>query len=488
MIEVKTMKKIIVLILSLMLIISAVACSGNDNPGDNTKGTKSSVNTNEPVGETTAPEVVLPDKTYDGADFVVWTRGGDWDTDIFVENDENYDSDRLSAAVHKRNEDAMEKFDIKLSYVDNVDIDPIILASEDVYQLLVPGGRQAMEGVIAGAYVEWGKLPYVDTEKPWWNQDSVREFTIDGKLYTCLNDFTYNYLQLISCTYFNPVLIADLGCTENIYDLVDQGKWTFDKMVEIAKLGSADLDKDGDINIWWDQYGFVTQLWGGAVDALYSQGCKIGSRDENGLPVIDFNVDKVDNIYSKYLDKIYYQDYAYVKDGVEVRDAFKEGRALFCEENLGVATVVFRNSKVEYGIVPNPTYDEAQGTDYRCLVNAATNVLAVPVSNSKLEMTGAVMEYMANYGYENLVEVYYESTLKQKGTRDDTAFRMVDLIKNSACVDFLYYLGNLSGIDSIGAMICSGSSDSVATYYAMYIDAARQNLSDAIELFKNNAN
>ena len=173
---------------------------------------------------------------------------------------------------------------------------------------------------------------------------------------------------------------------------------------------------------------------------------------------------------------------------MEVRDAFKEGRALFCEENLGVATVVFRNSKVEYGIVPNPTYDEAQGTDYRCLVNAATNVLAVPVSNSKLEMTGAVMEYMANYGYENLVEVYYESTLKQKGTRDDTAFRMVDLIKNSACVDFLYYLGNLSGIDSIGAMICSGSSDSVATYYAMYIDAARQNLSDAIELFKNNAN
>jgi hypothetical protein len=258
-------------------------------------------------------------------------------------------------------------------------------------------------------------------------------------------------------------------------------------MIEIAKLGSADLDKDDDINIFWDRYGFVTQLGGGAVDVLYSQGCKLGSRDENGLPVIDINLNKVDEIYSKFLDKVFYQDYGYVRDGVEVRNSFSEGRAIFCEENLGVATIVFRNSKVEYGIVPNPTYDESQGTDYRCLVNAATNVLAVPVSNTKLEMTGAVMEYMANYGYEKLVELYYENTLKQKGTRDDTAIRMVDIIKNSACVDFLYYLGNLGGLDQIGPEVCSGRSDNVVALYDANIEIARLNLQAAIEQFKKNA-
>ncbi len=483
------MKRVIAFIISCLLIITAVACSGADTPGNDTKGNNNNNTERKTEGgdATTEPDVVIPDKKYDGADFFVWTRGGDWDTDVFVENDENYDSDKLSAAVHRRNEDAMEKFDIKLTYIDNVDVDPIILASEEMYHILVPGGRQAMEGVVAGAYTEWGKIPYVNTENPWWNQDSVKEFTIDGKLYTCLNDFTYNYLQLISCTYFNRDLMKDLGCDEDIYALVDQGKWTFDKMVEIAKLGSADLDKDNDINIWWDQYGFVTQLWGGPIDAFYAQGMKLGSRDENGLPEIDFNVEKADNIYSKYLDKIFYQDYGYVKDGVEVRNSFSDGRAIFCEENLGVATVVFRNSKVDYGIVPNPTYDESQGTNYKCLVNAATNVLAVPASNGQLEMTGAVMEYMANYGYEKIVEVYYDSTLKMKGTRDDTAFRMVDIVKNAACVDFLYYLGNLSGIDSLGMILCSGTSDSVATYYAMYIDAARQNLQDALEQFKKNA-
>ncbi len=482
------MKKIVVLMLALLLVFGAVACSGTPTPGSDSK-TNPVKDTSRPDDATSEPpEVVIPEKKYDGADFFVWTRGGDWDTDTFVENDAGFETDKLSAAVHNRNIDVMDKFDIKLSYIDNVDIDPLILASEDTYQILVPAGRNAMEGVVAGAYVDYGKLPFVDTTKPWWNQDSVKEFTIDGKVYTCLNDFTYNYIQLISCTYFNKDLLSDFGFEDNyIYDLVDQGKWTFDQMIEIAKLGSADLDKDDDINIFWDRYGFVTQLGGGAVDVLYSQGCKLGSRDENGLPVIDINLNKVDEIYSKFLDKVFYQDYGYVRDGVEVRNSFSEGRAIFCEENLGVATIVFRNSKVEYGIVPNPTYDESQGTDYRCLVNAATNVLAVPVSNTKLEMTGAVMEYMANYGYEKLVELYYENTLKQKGTRDDTAIRMVDIIKNSACVDFLYYLGNLGGLDQIGPEVCSGRSDNVVALYDANIEIARLNLQAAIEQFKKNA-
>ncbi len=492
------MKKVMLVFLALCLLVTAIGCSNSQNQNSHSNGTVTdSMAVSDNDADTTAKETDLfvTNETFDGASFVIWVRGGNKEADLFVENDD-YESYALSSAVHRRNEDLMERFDIKLVYEDTLTEVPekLVLVEDSYGHLFNDSGRYAMTDAIKGLLLDYSKIPYVDTSKPWYNQDSVDKLSIAGKLYACFSDFAFNYIQLTSCIYFNTQLLKDVGYTENIYDLVDSKTWTFDKMVEIAKLGSADLDKDGDINLWWDQYGYVTQGSGGPMDVLFAQGGHISLKDENDLPYFDLANDKNEKIFSNFFEKLN-GDYAIFGDSTLPRDCFRTGRALLCEADLGTATVAFRGSNVDYGIVPVPMYDEQQ-KDYYCLINAFAGVIEVPVSNHDLELTGSVMEYMAKYGYEKLSSLYYESTLKARDLRGDdefyeTSLRMVDLIKNSGCIDTIYYLGNCEELDSIGLLLRdllrSGESANLMAVYDSRIEAANANLQNAIEQFKKSA-
>ena len=130
-------------------------------------------------------------------------------------------------------------------------------------------------------------------------------------------------------------------------------------LVEIAKLGSADLDKDDDINLYFDQYGYVTQGSGGPSNVLYAHGGHVSLKDENDLPYFDLANERNEHIFSNFFEKLN-GDFAIFGNGGLPRECFADGRALLCEADLGVATVAFRGSDVEYGLVPVPKYDENQ--------------------------------------------------------------------------------------------------------------------------------
>ncbi|MBP5256091.1 MAG: hypothetical protein J6Z80_03445 [Clostridia bacterium] len=485
------MKKAITILLILCFVVSAFACT---NGGGNDKQTSGSAMESTPADSsqpaTVETDLPITDKTYDGASFVIWVRGGNKEADLYVENDD-YETYKLSAAVHKRNEDLQEKFDIKLVYEDTLDeVDKMALVADSYGHLFNDSARKTLIAAADGLLLDYSKIPYIDTTKPWYNQDSVQKLSVAGKLYAALCDFAFNYIQLMTCVYFNNQLLKDVGYTNDIYEMVDSRTWTFDKMVEIAKLGSADLDKDGDINLYWDQYGYVTQGSGGPNNVLFAQGGHISLKDENDLPYFDLANDKNEFIFSNFFEKLN-GDFAIFGNGVLPRECFADGRALLCEENLGVATVAFRGSKVEYGIVPIPTFDETQ-RDYHCLINAFAGAIGVPVSNGDLELTGSVMEYMTKYGYDNLVNLYYESTLKARDlTGDDkfydTSIRMVDLIKNSGCLDTIYYLGNCEGLDSVGELLRDLGGAHLMAEYDSRIEAANEKLKSTIEQFIKNA-
>ena len=59
--------------------------------------------------------------------------------------------------------------------------------------------------------------------------------------------------------YFNQRLVEDFNI-ENPYDIVDNGKWTLDKVAEIAAVTSQDIDGNGKYNLE-DKLGFVVHEW-----------------------------------------------------------------------------------------------------------------------------------------------------------------------------------------------------------------------------------
>ena len=87
----------------------------------------------------------------------------------------------------------------------------------------------------------------------------------------------------------------------------------------------------------------------------------------------------------------------------------------------------------DFGIIPYPKFDEEQDQYYSRASFYMPNV--VPVTNSDLEMTGAVLEAL-NCAYANeVVPAYFEITLKTKYSRDTESEAMLDLVMENRVID-----------------------------------------------------
>ena len=75
-------------------------------------------------------------------------------------------------------------------------------------------------------------------------------------------------------------LVEDFGI-ENPYDIVDAGKWTLDKVAEIASAASQDIDGNSKYNIE-DKLGFVVHDWNHSKGFWASTESVMYSRDSSG--------------------------------------------------------------------------------------------------------------------------------------------------------------------------------------------------------------
>lgn len=86
-----------------------------------------------------------------------------------------------------------------------------------------------------------------------------------------------------------------------------------------------------------------------------------------------------------------------------------------------------------FGIIPYPKYDEEQ-KDYCARVSYYMPPM-IPITNTNLELVGAVLEE-ANYrAKKNITPAYYDITLKGKYSRDPESISMLDLIFSSRVID-----------------------------------------------------
>lgn len=100
----------------------------------------------------------------------------------------------------------------------------------------------------------------------------------------------------------------------------------------------------------------------------------------------------------------------------------------------------YRDSTVEFGLLPYPKFDEAQ-EHYISFLN--TELMCVP-STVEPALAGACTQLLAeNSG--GVKEAYYEYLLKEKVTRDPESAQVLDLIFGNAINDFIIsYCGGMS--------------------------------------------
>ena len=118
---------------------------------------------------------------------------------------------------------------------------------------------------------------------------------------------------------------------------------------------------------------------------------------------------------------------------------FVEGHGLFIQDEL-TAMDYFREMEDDFGIVPNPKYNEDQ-KEYYQRVRPYVAMFAIPATIPDEEKTGAVLEYWAWLSHYTTLPAYYEITIKQKRTRDEDAIEMLDIIRTTPVYEFseIYY-------------------------------------------------
>jgi len=275
----------------------------------------------------------------------------------------------------------------------------------------------------------------VNLEKRYWDPNAVSDMTISGKLFGMTGDITTATHMFTHLLMYNKQLAADYGFP-NFYNIVREGKWTFDAFNEITKNIYNDLNGNGKVD---EGDFFSVYITPAAYEAFFSSA---GEKwvEKNSAGEIIFSeltekkatvLDKIESLFSK-------KDYVWC--GYDQPQPFANGRAIFYDGDLGIMSYESRDLEFDFGIVPLPKFSEQQDR-YYVYAYPFFPFLSIPttITGEDLEMTGAALEALAAESYKTLTPAFYDIALENKFTRDEESYEMLDIILRSRIYDLLYW-------------------------------------------------
>ena len=461
--------------LSLLLLLQPVLFACSEAADTAVESTDAAAATT-PV-ETDRSEISdnLPDVDYEGAEFNILCRT-EWAYEFSVEEQTG---DLVSDAIYERNSKVEDRFNVDLVYSEvdgswgaqNTFLNTLnnsILAGDGAYDLVAGYQAYMITPAMEGYFLNILDLDYIDASAPWWSKQCNDSITVNGKLYLTTGDIAISLWENIYVMFFNKQLAEEYNFPD-LYELVESGEWTYDKLNEISSMVGRDLDGNGVYNDS-DLYGFATasnnhaRLWQVAFEL------PITTLNDDGFMEMSLNCERTQEALIKLVD-LYKQSTTY--KSFEALDEpgqfseptmFIENRALIVTAFLGAAEML-RDMDTDFGIIPYPKYDENQ-TEYRTTAHNSTSMICFPKTVVDVDMSAIIAEAMCAESYRSVIPKYYEVSLKTKISRDEQSERMIDLIRDSLIFDFGWV--HSVPMDSVGTLlaglITSGSTDFASKY------------------------
>jgi hypothetical protein len=464
------MKKILLVLLLITMVITS--CATADDSGSKTTESNVNAETIETAAEETKEEYVYPDVDYNGEEFWMINVEPVWG--YYPNLDfENMTGDVLDDAVYQRNRLLEEKLNFTFK-VKDVDIGQIysqvrtlLTAGEDVYDAIMITGHEVYNLILENMLYNLYDVPQLNLEKDWWEQTVLKTISYGDppKAY-----FGSNYMNLFGfqstyITYFNEAIVENLGLTMP-YEYVDKGTWTFDVMHEQIKAG---MSLNGDDSYKWSAdgncvYGFSTYEQA-QLAFMIGMGANFIEKDSTGYPYLAVDNERFYSICEKlaafmgtegeFLNANDNSDSGWANHYERI---FAAGRAFYIVGEIK-ASNTFRTMDDNFGILPMPKYDENQA-EYKCNRLNQSLMVAIPITNPDVDRAGTVLETMAYQSFVDVLPVFYDYTVSQKGLRNEDSIRMMDIIRGSRYYDI--GIGNgwtQSLVDSVSNLVRKGDAN-----------------------------
>lgn len=473
------------LFLAALLALSAFSCGESAGGADTTA----------PADDSTTPAVTEPAYELPKADF------GGRDVNFYLSSNRSImavteeNGDTINDAVFRRNSKVEDLYNVNFKYTVGSDAvkdfpawyssaEASIMAGDNSIDIM--GGyfyRLAAISATSDLFMNLNGLPEIDFSQDWWIGNLQEAASIGSKLYITAGNIDPAFYNRIYVMIFNKDLMESLGGGD-IYKTVNDGKWTFEKLKELAKLGTSDLDGNSKMD-GKDQYGLFTgkdltvDPYNNAFELSYVKINASGEPELLGLS--EKTVNAIAGVKEFLRDS---GNAFYGEDGTK-DPMFAEGRALLM--NLSLSNLqTMRDSDTDFGIIPYPKWDEAQENYVTtCATDPVAGYLAPKTADSKL--IGCLLEALAYYGWEEVYPEYYERALKGKNTRDDESAAMLDLIfsniKFNFCQVYSYAFGDQRAPTMLMRMTIKNNKELASTYAAdeaLYKETL-QKLTDALK-------
>lgn len=331
----------------------------------------------------------------------------------------------------------------------------------------------------------------LDFSAPYWCAGWNDSATIYGQLYSAVGSMSLDLIRMLEVIYFNPTLIDSLGL-ENPYNLVNDHKWTLDKMTEMAAAALSDLNGDSEYNISNDRLGYACDLQSGRA-LLASAGMKIATPTTDGAYEYNFMNDRFVTMYDKVYDIINNNKACYyLKNGsvdtatgdIDLNAVFKNDNLLFLGAFIG-DTDYLRDMKTDYGIIPTPMLDESQ--ESYVTYNLGTYYMAILKTAKDPQMSAVMLEALNAESYKSVVGTYFDTALKGKYSRDEETAKMLDLILSNAFFDFTFV--NEAATDHIVMWFFNqivDKKEGIMSAYDKRKTSFEKKLTTLLETYKNN--
>lgn len=479
------MMKIKLSLIFILLLILIISCG--DSNVDNSNKITDNIEEDDTNQETVRYIDTLPALNFDGDIFSIIADSAG--TNVNIPEDEET-GDLINDAVLKRNRDVEERFNIEFLYHLTASADETqskasnaVMAGDADFDVVIGSMVSCNSPMLQkGHLISYDNIPYVDLNQSWWSKFVQTDLAIKGKVYFPTGEIVAGYFRAPYSMIFNKRLAVSYNI-DDLYTLVNDYKWTIDKMSELMMNVATDLDGDGKMT-QFDQYALALDDVAG-FGYFVAMGEKMAKLDDNGIPYLTLEdqrtVETVEMLASIVGNKdIVLRGENYVKNEEHV--VFTSGRALFLANTFN-NFYTFRDMEDDFGIIPLPMRDEAQGVYYSYAQPWSGTGVTIPITNNNLEKTGLIIESLAYLSSEYLTPAMYEVTLKTKVARDNDSEAMLDIIFTNSSYD-LNVIFNWGGSANVLRDCVLGDKQNYVSSYETIKTATETALQKTIEIIE----
>ncbi len=439
--------RILALLVAMLAVLPLTACGESGSNETTAETTSQTQNDTTPVETEPSYDPMLEAKDYSGTNFVIL-----YNIASEVEPNKDFVGEELTGeivndAIYNRTIALEDKYKLEMTYtgmggdgaVAN-EIQKAVMAGDATYAMADINAQFCIQQASKGNLTELRDLPNIDLEKPYWNDLMLEGSSINHKNYFAFSDINIHAYGATPCMIFNKVVHENYGLPD-LYAIVLDGGWTFDRVCEMVSAVTTDLDGDGAITKD-DTLGLISNNF--CVDCFISgTGYRMIDKDEYDLPVMNMYTEQFANIMDGIKQMLSVETGAFLIDrtstATEAREywteqAITEDRALFWVGNIKCVERM-RQSESDFGVVPMPKADENQ-KDYAIHVQANVGtMLCFPLSIADVDMVSRVVEDMAYISYETVMPAYMDVCIDGKTIRDEESLACLEIIRSSYYCD-----------------------------------------------------